>query len=549
VQKISLSHCWRAMTLFAACAAFLAGCAGDGEQGSGGDGDKKSEGGNAGGKYTWETKADTSKWPIHAAKAENPSVAYRWLEVILEAAARRVDKIGAKPTPISREMVISCTGMFDAWACYDDKAVGTRLGGKLRRPAAERTDANREKAIGYAVMRCLEDVYSEDVAWVDETARTKFGLDPANKSTDVSTPEGVGNTVAAAVIEYRHHDGANQLGDEKGSNGKPYSDYTGYAPKKKFDEEQDPDHWKQISFADPKDPKGPRLVPPALTPHWKNVKMIGVDNCEQFRLPGPPKADSEQMKKEVDECIESNANLSLYQKSIVEFMRDGPRSTGQSGHWLRFAQDLSRRDKHGLDQDVKLFFAVSAIAFDAFVVCWEEKYHFDSSRPFWYVRWFYKGKKVKGYAGPCKGFKTIPAEEWHPYSPDVFVTPPFPGYPSGHATVSGGSAKILELFSGSDRFEYVAKKVAGELTETGCTTFEMQAVEGVPAVGISDSRDVQLPLPTFSSTAEMAAESRMLGGYHIRADNEDGLKLGRKIAESAWPRYKAFWEGTAPEPK
>ena len=49
-------------------------------------------------------------------------------------------------------------------------------------------------------------------------------------------------------------------------------------------------------------------------------------------------------------------NLTNEQKAIVEFMRDGPRSTGQSGHWLRFAQDVSRRDHHDLDQDVKLFF-------------------------------------------------------------------------------------------------------------------------------------------------------------------------------------------------
>ena len=87
-----------------------------------------------------------------------------------------------------------------------------------------------------------------------------------------------------------------------------------------------------------------------------------------------------------------------------------------------------RRDQYDLDQDVKLFFSIACVAFDAFAACWEEKYFCDSSRPYWYVRWFYKGKTVKGYAGPCAGFKTIPAEEWHPYSPDTFVTPPFPGY-------------------------------------------------------------------------------------------------------------------------
>ena len=68
-----------------------------------------------------------------------------------------------------------------------------------------------------------------------------------------------------------------------------------------------------------------------------------------------------------------NASLTPEQKAIVEFMRDGPRSTGQSGHWLRFAQDVSRRDKHDLDQDVKLFFAVGNVAMDAFIAAWESQ--------------------------------------------------------------------------------------------------------------------------------------------------------------------------------
>jgi len=41
---------------------------------------------------------------------------------------------------------------------------------------------------------------------------------------------------------------------------------------------------------------------------------------------------SEQMLKEVLECIDFNAGLNPERKAIVEFMRDGPRSTPQSGH-------------------------------------------------------------------------------------------------------------------------------------------------------------------------------------------------------------------------
>jgi hypothetical protein len=197
---------------------------------------------------------------------------------------------------------------------------------------------------------------------------------------------------------------------------------------------------------------------------------------------------------------------------------------------------------------VKLFFAIGNVAFDAFIASWDAKRFYDSSRPYWYVRWNYKGKQVRGYAGPGKGFKNLAAEEWHPYSPDTFVTPPFPGYTSGHATVSGASAKMLELFSGSDRFEYVAKVVAGAMTEPNGPTAQMQAIDGKPATDVASSADILLPLPTFSATAEMAAESRMLGGYHIRSDNEDGLSSGRALAKFVFPRYRAYWEGTA-EPR
>ena len=78
---------------------------------------------------------------LHAAvpAAYKPSAAYDWLDISLEATAREVDRHGARPTIISRTLAIALTAMYDAWAAYDDKAVGTRLGASLRRPASERT--------------------------------------------------------------------------------------------------------------------------------------------------------------------------------------------------------------------------------------------------------------------------------------------------------------------------------------------------------------------------------------------------------------------------
>ena len=170
----------------------------------------------------------------------------------------------------------------------------------------------------------------------------------------------------------------------------------------------------------------------------------------------------------------------------------------------------------------------------------------DSSRPWTLVRHLYRGQKIVGYLGPCKGFATIPAEQWHPYSPSTFITPPFPGYPSGHSTASGAAAAMLKLFTESDRYEAVARRMAGELTEAACGAPQMQARHGKPAVGVPDTTEVSLELPTFTDTAEMAGISRVMGGYHIQADNVAGLDLGRKIAAYSWPKVRAYFEGTAP---
>ncbi len=453
------------------------------------------------------------------------SLAYLWLDIAEEATARDVEAYGARPTIVSRTLAIWATAMYDAWAAFDDRAVGSRYGGSLRRPIAERTIENKNVAISYASYQALAFVYPESKEWLAGEMK-KLDFDPDIVSTDTSTPEGIGNLAAQAVIEYRKDDGANQLGNEIGGDGTPYSDYTYYRPVNPPDRIIDPDRWQPIAFtlAD-----GKKITPGFLTPHWYRVKPFVLKSSAQFR-PGPPPTTTENpevLKKEIDEVLAYNANLTNEQKAIVEFMRDGPKSTGQSGHWLRFAQDISRRDKYDLDRDVKLYFAVANVAFDAFISCWETKRFYDSSRPWTLIHHCYQGKMITGWAGADGGVKKMFGEEWHPYSPQSFVTPPFPGYTSGHATVSGACSKTLELITGTGQYGFVERRRHCELTEKNAGTF------------------VTLDLRTWAQTAEMAAVSRAIGGYHIPIDNNIGLRVGREIAQWSWPKYQAYFDGTA----
>src|SRR5579863_9735443 len=69
-------------------------------------------------------------------------------------------KLGAPV--VARALAVVHTCMYDAWAAYDERAVGTQLGGALRRPISERTLANKEQAISYAAYRALVDVLPVD---------------------------------------------------------------------------------------------------------------------------------------------------------------------------------------------------------------------------------------------------------------------------------------------------------------------------------------------------------------------------------------------------
>jgi len=459
--------------------------------------------------------------PSSSAQGPEPvgvnNVAYKWGKMALMATANDTEKFRPRPTITSRYLGLIFVAVFDAWSRYDEAATPVYLTGVERRPADEQTLANKEVAISYAAFRAMNEYY-----YSDEPMFRKFmeelGYDPDNHSMDPATPEGVGNLAAKAVIEARKGDGANQYAEEDGSNGQPYFDYTGYAPVNSVDENVDPNRWQPKYFSDG---KGGKYAPACLTPFWDKVKPVALKSGDQFRPGPPPMIGSEQLEKEVWEVIDLQANLTDEQKALVEFMRDGPQSVQQAGHWLKFAQDVSERDNHTLDQDVKMYFYNQVVAMDAFIASWDSKMYYDYARPYALVHQYYDKQKIKAWGGEGKGMIEMTGNQWRPYSPETFLCPPFPSYVSGHSTISGGCAEALKLWTGSDEFGSEAVLVAGAMTEPD---------------NLGDT--VTLRFPTFTQTAEMAGISRVLGGYHIQSDNIEGLRLGREVAREAWKFYK-----------
>ncbi len=445
------------------------------------------------------------------------NIAYKWGAMALTATANDTELFKPRPTITSRYLGLIFISVFDAWSRYDEKAIPVYLDNVERRPIGEQTLSNKEIAISYAAYRAMNEYYYSDKELFTNFMK-ELGLDPTNETLDPNTPEGIGNLAAKAVIEARKGDGANQYGEEDLENHQPYFDYTNYAPVNSADENVDPNRWQPKYFSDG---KGGKFAPGCLTPYWDNVKPISLKSGDQFRPGPPPLIGSEQLEKEVKEVVEMQANLTDYQKALVEFMRDGPQSVQQAGHWLKFAQDISRRDNHTLDQDVKMYFYNQVVAMDAFIASWDSKMYYDYARPYALVHKYYDDQKITAWGGEGKGMMEMEGKEWRPYSPEIFLCPPFPSYVSGHSTISGGCGEALKLWTGSDTFGSTAELVAGAMTEPD---------------NLGDT--ITLEFPTFTEAAEMAGISRVLGGYHIQSDNIAGLELGRNVAKEAWVFYK-----------
>jgi hypothetical protein len=440
------------------------------------------------------------------------NIAYYWAQIALEATANDTERYAPRPTITSRFLGLVFVAVFDAWSVYEPKVMPLYL---KDQPKQEGQLIDKETAISFAAYYALKEYYPADSSYFKQRLRDLGLVMPLTKKLEGAAA--IGKMAAQAVINARKGDGANQYG-EAAEGFPPYYDYTQYKPVNSPELNSDINRWQPKYFT--RD-NGEKFAPSCLTPYWQKVRPIALDSAAQFRSPPPPLFGSYQLAAEVAEVVAMQSNLTTEQKGLVEFMRDGPKSVQQAGHWLVFAQEVSKRDGHSLDEDVKMYFLNQITAMDAFIASWDTKMYYDYARPYALVHEYFQGKDIEGWKGIKEGWGALKGEQWRPYSPEVFLCPPFPSYVSGHSTVSAACAEALRLFKGSDFFGHEVSFMAGSLTEPE-----------------SQWQEIKLHFPTFTEAGEMAGISRVWGGYHIQADNVEGLVLGRKVAQKAFDFYK-----------
>ena len=458
-------------------------------------------------------RADAQSRPPDVLAGDNEAV--QWNALALQAI--RESKMG--PPVAARALAILHTCIYDAWAAYDDEAVGTQAGARGRRPAGERRPEMQHAALNESAYWAFLDVFPRH-RQVARDQMTRLGLVPT-RTIAPGDPQGVGRAACARVLAERHRDGANQLGDENG--GAPYSDYTGYRPVNTLTTLVDPGRWRPVVSST-------LASSTCLVPHWGRVETFAFKVGSATRPPAPARYPGAVFTAQADDLLRISASLTDHDKAIVEYWMDGPQSETPPGHWNLLAQQVSRRDAHALRDDVQMFFVLNNALMDASIAAWDAKMHYDYVRPITAIRHLYAATRVRAWGGPGQGTREIAGEAWMPYQRANQVTPPFPEYVSGHSTFSAAAAEILRRFTGSDRMD---------LSHTVAAGSSVIEPRRVPA------RAIVLSWATFSEAAREAGYSRRLGGIHFEQADVEGQRLGRRVGEAAWERASRLMRRTS----
>jgi hypothetical protein len=444
---------------------------------------------------------------------EDPTinVALQWNDVAVSA----IKTTSAAPTVASRALFMVHGAIYNAWALYDTTAVGFLPTSIPRQAQNANTSLNKSMAASYAAYRTLLDLFPTQAS-VFTQRMVNLGYNPSAATTDPATAAGVGNAIAAALIDYCHKDGSNQLGDLGGSG--PYTDYTGYEPVNFPEDLVDPGRWQPVRSA-------AGAVQRFLSPHWGKVTPFALKSPDQFRPGPPPKVGTWLFEQRLRDTIRLGAELDDRGKMSAEYWDDFAGTDTPPGHWNRLAEEVSKRDQNDLDKDVKMFFALNAALHDVSVAAWDAKRTYDYVRPISAIRNAYRGQSIKGWAGQGRGITTIDGGEWQSW----IATPPHPEFPSGHSAYSNAAAEILKRFTGSDTFVFKVTFAPGS------SRFDP---------GASPENTTTLDWQTFSEVAEDAAWSRRAGGIHFDEADFRSRVLGRAVAGLAWERCQQLLGGT-----
>lgn len=220
-------------------------------------------------------------------------------------------------------------------------------------------------------------------------------------------------------------------------------------------------------------------TPPAvsgLNPWIAEAKPYTLHRNDQFR-PRPPSLDSRRYVRDLEEVRRLGGATSTArtaeQTEIARFWADQP--IAQNQRTLR-----NHAEKLGWDLagTARLMAAILTSEADAFIACWDAKFHYSLWRP----------------------WQSVPALEpgWAP----LLATPNHPEFPSAHGCLTGALAYSLPRLMGTDQIDLDI-----DATTTNTTRHYDTAEQLITEVG----------------------DARIWGGLHYRFSVDAGVRIAERV--------------------
>lgn len=404
------------------------------------------------------------------------------------------DQLG--PTRSSRAYAIVHIGMFDAinavrqqYPSYSDIAPA---------PAGTSEDA----AIAQAAHDTLVSLYPQQASILDQLLAQDLARLPDSdaKTNGIQT----GQCAAAAILALRADDGANQPDPVVGVDYFPP-----IAPGK----------WQPDPVSND---------PIALGANWGKVHPFVIPSVAYFKAPPPPALTSAQYTAAFNEVkrlggdgITTPTERTPEQTLIgIYWGYDGAPYIGtRPRQYNQAAVSIAReRITDALEMARMLALTNAAIA-DSCMVAWYDKYGYDFWRPVTAIRDAHTDGNPDTQPDPTFTPLGSPATN-QPGVPNF--TPPFPSYPSGHAVLGSAAFEVLRSFYGTDQIAFTL--VSDELN----------------GVNRDNHGNVRPVVPrSFATLTDAEREngvSRIYLGVHFRFDIDNGMVLGRQVADYVFSR-------------
>jgi hypothetical protein len=392
------------------------------------------------------------------------------------------------PHRASRAMAIVHIAMFEAVnAIYHQYRSYTGL------PRAPR-NVSADFAIAQAAHDALVWLYPSQQARLDAL----LAFDSKFMTPDAAS-RALGKSAAASIIALRSNDGSQTTEPVVGVDFTPHGGVGFWSP----------------------DPVSQATL--ALGANWGQVKPFVMQRAAQFRPPAPPALDSKEWVDAFNETKELGGDPSLGtptkrtpEETIhgIFWTYDGvPNLCAPSRLYDQIARTLMlERGMHSVSAAARFLAVFNTAMADAGITAWEAKWFYQFWRPVTAIH-FTGGGQNKAVQ-PDPNFMPLGAQATNTHGPNF--TPPFPAYPSGHATLGGAVFETLRAFF-EDRqpFTFVSDEFNGKNFAADGTLMPLIPV-------------------TFNSLTDAEhdnAESRIWIGVHWQFDADQGVAAGQRVAD------------------